>query len=122
MNLIDRINNLAKKFAVRGTEADQQIFRAWKDETTKALLIKDLNEHEAIKSIVAELNSKIKEMELLLLSANSTQLDAVSRDRLLDKRELYEWFRSYFATADSTLARIEREITINEENNKHHNG
>lgn len=117
MNILDRISQLATKFNSERYFNEQQIFSQWSSEATKALLIKDLSQHDGVKGIISRLEAEVEEMNLLLKNSDSKALPDNQRDRVLDKRNLYTWFLSYFSDAGKSLARIEEQVVANEKLN-----
>ncbi len=111
-----RIDALLKKFVNPAFPEDIEEINKWKEEAKRAMLAKDIKNHEGIKLIVKRFASDVEGINLLLLNANSEKLSDKERDRLLDKKFLYIEFLSIFPEAEKILKEIEKKVAENEGN------
>ena len=113
-DIIDDIGRLAKKFSdYRSSESDFRVIAQWKDTATRALLIENLLEHDGVRMLVAKIDEEIRQMDILLMSADSKTLPDLQRDRVLDRRDMYIWFRSFFRDAQKDLSLVRKEVGDN---------
>jgi hypothetical protein len=71
-----------------------------------------LASHEAMKPVRAQLARDIGDMGQLLLSADSKTLPDSERDRVLDRKKLYEWFLGLVGGSKEELRQLEAEIDV----------
>lgn len=90
------------------TEYVESLEKAYQE----AALRDHLASHEAMKPVKAQLRQDIREMAQLLLSADSTTLPAPQRDRVIDRKKLYEWFYGVIGGAKEELRRVEAELDL----------
>lgn len=113
--LLQRIDELKKKFADPAYPEDVETIKSWREKLIRAMLMDDLSKHEGIKMILKKYKEEIDEINELLLSADSTKLNDKERDRLLDKRYMYEDFVGLLESPKKEMEMIEKEVTENEE-------
>lgn len=78
----------------------------------KAAIRNHLASHEAMKPIKAQIKRDIDDMGQLLLSADSKTLPDSERDRVLDRKKLYEWFFGLVGGTKEELRQLEAEIDV----------
>ncbi len=112
---LDRIDKLIKKFAEPGCEEDLNIVFGWKDMFSDAVIVEDLSEHDGIKIVLREMKKEIGEINELLVSADSDMLPDRKRDRMIDRKDLYEKFIKVFEDSKYRINKIKEEVEENEE-------
>src|SRR3990167_2805151 len=85
----------------------------WRNEYRKAIIVANLQDHAVIKSFASKLFDEIEGMNYRLQNEKSDKLPQEERDRLLDKRSLYEEFVYLFVDAKKKVASIENAINEN---------
>lgn len=99
-----RIDSIKKKYLENFEDRDKAVVQAW-EKTVRDLMVREkLSENPALVEIIRALIGNVKEMNELLLSADSTSLPDKDRNRILDKKRLYVDFIRLF---DSTVIRTE---------------
>lgn len=112
--ILDDIEKIAAKFSQYRTGPEELgVFHTWREAAKKGLLIGNLAEHEGIKMLIKEINDEIFEMDMLLLNSDSKTIPDEQRDRLIDRKKLYVWFRSFFTDAAKGLMQVENEVAEN---------
>ncbi len=112
---LDRIDKLIKKFSEPGCEEDLNIVFGWKDMFSDAVIIEDLSEHDGIRIALREMKKEIGEINELLVSADSDMLPDRKRDRVIDRKDLYEKFIKVFEDSKYRINKIKEEVEENEE-------
>jgi len=110
---LSKIQKLLDKFNQGGTAADVATIAAWQKQVERSLLIGDLEQHEGVKLWLKEIQNDLDDMSFLLLHADSKALPDAGRDRLLDRKVLYEKFRDFFHIASTSLNATVKEIDSN---------
>jgi hypothetical protein len=113
MNLLEKLDQLRQKFDSPAYKDDPDTINAWDKEAKRAMLVGDLKSHEGIKMIVDKLANDIAEINVLLSTARSDKFSDATRDRVLDKKELYLWFLGLFPGAEKRLREIEKMVDEN---------
>lgn len=85
----------------------------WRDEYRKAVITANLQEHDVIKSFAAKLFDEIETINYRLQNERSDMLTQDARDRLLDKRSLFEEFLYIFIGAKKKVASISDAVNAN---------
>lgn len=108
MNLIDKINELRKKFtAARGDARDIRMIDGWLEEAKRLILLDNLKGHDGVKYVLEAFEGEVQKINELLNKSYSKDLKDVDRDRLLDKRDLAMKYISLFKDNDEKLKSIE---------------
>ncbi len=89
---------------------------SWEKTLQKIRLMDDLKQHAGIKMILIDLDLEVKKISNRIDSEKSNTLPDRERDGLIDKREIFNKFISYFSTAN--LESLEKEIDSNLEGNQ----
>lgn len=114
MDPLSKIEQLKDKFA-RADAGDQATIAQWETDVRRALLTIDLESHDGIRMILRKLADDIAEMDELLRTARSDKLSDHERDRVIDRKQLYEWFRRLFHSAkaglDATVKSIDENLS-----------
>ncbi|MFH1290924.1 MAG: hypothetical protein ABIH92_05990 [Nanoarchaeota archaeon] len=108
--VLDKIDKLLAKFADPEYPEDKAKILEWQDKVQRAMIVKDLSEHEGIIMIVDKLKEDLKDIRFLLNTAKSEKLSESARDRLIDKKLLYVWFLGLFIRPDEVIKGIEEEV------------
>lgn len=90
---------------------DQAVVSGWEAEAKRHLMTVSLKGHKGIEMILTNYKADIASMNDVLL--NSRDLNESDRNRLLDKREMYEKFIRIFNDAETGLEKIEKEVDEN---------
>lgn len=112
MDQLSKIERLKQKFAAADA-ANLATIAGWEEQVKQALIVADLGKHQAIRDFLAHLEEDIRDMRSLLESADSSQLPDKQRDRVLDRKALYERFANLFHIAQSNLDATMKEIEDN---------
>lgn len=112
-DLIDKIEKLEKKFADPNYNYESTMFKAWKEQATRDALILNLREHEAVKWLIAALRKEVDEMNAVLSRSRSASLPDRERDRIMDRRDMYQWFLTFFDLADMSQKALEKQVDQN---------
>lgn len=94
--LLEKIEKLEKRFSDPAYPEDVEEIKSWKGEVRRAMLGDNLKEHDAIKEIINHFQKEIEEMDLVLIHSYSDKLSDKARDRLLDRKEMYQQFLDFF--------------------------
>lgn len=78
------------------------------------MLVDSLKEHEGILMLTEKLKNDLGEMDEVLKTADSEKLPDKKRDRILDRKELYWWFISFFQDTQEEMDSLEKQIEIEE--------
>jgi len=89
------LQNILEKKAQYRLE-DLPTIEAWEEKAKEILLKEGIAGSDAVKYLVDSMNSDIEKMNSILLTAPSHVLPDTQRDRMIDKKELYEKIVSYF--------------------------
>lgn len=112
--ILDQLQRLKDRFSEAGSDPDNlSQIDAWMKSAENALIIRHLAEHEGMKPILSALKSDVADMNTLLRNADSQTLNERQRDRVLDRRNLYESFIHYFDEAQGTIQSVEEHINAN---------
>lgn len=115
MDPLTKLDELLKKFREGGgAERDVALIASWEPLVKRGLLIGDLANHDGVKLWLSEIDKDIEAMNQILLTTDSKTLPDHDRDRLLDRKTLYEKFRDFFHIAhtnlDATVKKIEENL------------
>ena len=112
---MDNLERLKSQILNGGDEQDQAQIAEWEKELKRAMLKSNLLEHDGIKLIFAELDSRIDGCNALLM--NDRSLTPADRDKLFERRDAAEWFKSLFTGAKSQVQSIDAIVrdNLNEE-------
>lgn len=106
------IDALIKKFHNARTDFISQIGE-WRNDYRKAVIAANLQENVIIKEFVKRLFDDIEGINYRLQNERSDKLTPFERDRLLDKRSLYEEFIYIFVSAKEKVESIEKVVKSN---------
>ena|ERR1044072_873206 len=115
---LKNIDQLKEKFAQAGVREYDDTFRQWETEYKRAFIQADLANHDAIKMLIEKVTTDIEQMDYLLKTADSTKLPDKERDRVIDRKKIYQDFLSFFDVATRTKETIEGEVEQNIKANK----
>lgn len=93
----------------------REVFQ-WETDAKDAIITLNLQENEGIKSIVKNCQQEINEINSVLAnskigdSAVSGQISSIDHNALIDKREMWEWFLSFFQSAKSTIEHVKGRV------------
>ena len=117
---LERIYELRKK--LYGTDRDDHVeeLDLWERKTKKALIFLNLKEHEGIPDLLAKADEEIQLINAKLLAEefgpNIAPEDyrpevlihqSLARQRLIDLRTMWMWFKSLFEEAKTDLNEVE---------------
>ena len=68
--------------------------------------------------ILDKLTEDLNGIDELLLTAQSDQLSDKQRDRILDKKTLYQWFTGFFKDTETEMKSLDKTIDEEEEHLK----
>jgi len=114
MDLIKRIDDLIKKFANSDVEADKEVLNGWKKETQDLLILKKGEDLAVINEIKSRFRDNIREINELLLTADSGKLTDFRRDLLLEKKKMFVNFVDIFEDIKPRLDEMERQVAEQE--------
>lgn len=93
---LESIKQLKAKFTDPAYKEDVIQIDAWETEI-KELLIRDkLSDNPSMMGILKKFTDDVKDMNILLMNADSATLSSPERDRVLDKKKLYQDFLDLF--------------------------
>lgn len=116
--ILIKINKLKEKFANAAFETDVQQIDSWIPQAKRLLLIGSLQEHDGVKFLLEKLTGDVRSMDELLLTANSTQLSALERDRVLDRKAFYKQFINFFVSNEKDIEALNDRVDAELENVK----
>ena len=111
--LLEKIDKMLVRFSDSAFPDDIETIKSWKSEVKRAMIIDDLKNHDGIKMIIEFLSNEIEQIDLVLLNAYSDKCPDKIRDRMLDKKYMYNSFMGLFPSNEQ-LTQIDNEV----ENNK----
>lgn len=109
MDLLKKVEELKAKYQ-DPLDAPQLV--AWEKEAKRLLLIDGIAGSDAVKYLTEQLQSEIEDMNKILLNAQSVGFPDGMRDRLLDKKALYQRVISYF-DVENAKKELEKQLNAN---------
>ena len=106
-NLLKKLELL--KIKITDQSSQREIF-GWEDQARNYLVVLSLKENKGIKIIFDRFASELLNIRELLLNADSKLLSENQRDRVLDRKAMYERFLSLFADSEKGLADLEKKV------------
>jgi hypothetical protein len=106
-DLLAKIGEAKAKFL---DPEDQRTISGWEEQAKRHLITTSLKGHKGVEMILANYRKDISEMNALLLNAKSKDMSDLERDRILDRRAMYEKFVRIFDDAEKAIANIEKDI------------
>lgn len=121
---LDRLYALRAK--LYGTDRDDHLAELdmWEKKIKKALIFLNLKEHEGIPDLIAKANEEIHAINIKLLTETASEDTynpealihrSLERQRLLDLRSMWTWFKSLFEEAKTELSEAEAFLVIQED-------
>ena len=121
---LDRLYALRAK--LYGTDRDDHLAELdmWEKKIKKALIFLNLKEHEGIPDLIAKANEEIHAINIKLLTETTGEDTynpealihrSLERQRLLDLRSMWTWFKSLFEEAKTELSEAEAFLVIQED-------
>jgi len=110
MNLLEKAQLLAKYL---GDSKDADTFRELNQMYKQAknlTLLESLTKNDGIIFIVDYFSKELRDINTILLSAGSEELNDRQRDRLIDKKSLYTQFISMFTDNDKHIQGLEQKL------------
>ena len=108
--LLKKVGHFRKIYAGSSDPSNHEQIAEWESDVKQAILLDNLQAHDGIKLILKRLLTDIKHIDAKLLTFDSTQLPDKERDRLLDKKELYQSFTLLFVDSEKKLVEIDKEM------------
>lgn len=105
---------MIKKFANSDVEADKEVLNGWKKETQDLLILKKGEDLAVINEIKSRFRDNIREINELLLTADSGKLTDFRRDLLLEKKKMFVNFVDIFEDIKPRLDEMERQVAEQE--------
>lgn len=117
---------LERLYALRaklyGTDRDDHLAELdmWEKKIKKALIFLNLKQHEGIPDLIAKANEEIRLINLKLLTETGEEETynpealihrSLERQRLLDLRSMWTWFKTLFEEAKTELSEAEAFLT-----------
>ncbi len=106
-DLLNKIEEARAKFL---DPIDQKIIGSWEAEAKRAFMVNSLKDHKGIQIILENFGKDVAEIDELLKTAKSKDLNDIERDRLIDRKGLYLHFMKFFDEAEKKIGRLEEEI------------
>lgn len=103
--LIEKINRLKKRFS-DSDETDKWIIGEWEQQAKTAIIQKSLEGHEGVAMIIKHIQEEVKEINSVLISSKSKDLSDADRDRMIDMKNFYKWFLSFFTNAKEKIDEV----------------
>jgi len=79
------------------------------------MLVDSLKGHEGIKIILEKLTGDLDGMDEVLKTASSDELSDKQRDRIIDRKRLYQWFIGFFKDPEAEMQSLDKIINEEEE-------
>lgn len=113
-NMLESKIQKLKNIFIKGRSSQDDIaeIESWEKSLQKIRLMEDLKKHAGIQMILQDWTSEIVKINYRLNSEKSDTLPDKERDKLLDKREMFNKFISYFSTTNQ-LESLEKEVDSN---------
>ena len=109
--LLGKLDQLEEKFADPAYPQDLETIAEWRSSVKRAMITENLKEHEGIKMIVKVITDDLEEIKFVLL--NKAGLTETSRDIILTKKKMYEYFLSLIIPSKQDLDSILKEVEDN---------
>ncbi|MES2224987.1 MAG: hypothetical protein V4478_03295 [Patescibacteria group bacterium] len=103
--LLEKITQLkAKLFGADQDHMDTVL--EWERQAKEALINDDLAGHEGIQRIIAKITEDIADIDSILHTGYSKDVSDGDRDRMLDMKNFYQWFLTFFTSAQSKIMEL----------------
>ena len=109
MQLQDKLAQLKAKYPL---PEDRPQLEAWEHRVQQLLLLESLQETQVILELRDRLRSEIDLFNVALLTKGSDKMNDRERDRLIDKRDLYDRVLSWFEV-EGKREQLEKELNAN---------
>jgi len=114
-DLLNKLDKLYSKFLNPEFPQDKELIQEWRKIVSKAILVEQLITHDGIKMFLEELKEDIKIINEGLLTLDSNSLNDIKRDRLLDKKKIYQGIIGFFTVNYEEIKGIEQKVIENED-------
>lgn len=114
MQILDKLNELKNRFV--GGKADEQdvaLIDAWIEKAKQLFILNSLKDHDGIKYVLEIYQNEIERINDQLLKSDSKSLPDQQRDRLLDRKEMYQKHLNLFLPIEAELEELEKKIDEN---------
>ena len=105
--IIKRIEGAKAKFL---NNFDQGVIDGWYSEAKRLLFLDNLKGHKGIKLILDTYTKDLADMNLLLLQVSSKEMSDKERDRMIDRRNMYQKFVDMFEDVEKDLETIKDQM------------
>ena len=110
MELQDKLQALLAKYQ---DPVDRPQLEAWERECNRLLLAHNAAQNEGVKALLEQLRSQVEQINDVLVSADTDEIDDYHRDRLIDQKKTLNRVISYFTDAGPGLEQLETQIDRN---------
>jgi len=105
--LLKKIQDAKIKYT-EGTSQEEII--GWEKQCKKFLQVLSVKDNKGIQMVLEKFTIELKEIDELLLNADSKLLSTEERDRVLDRKVMYSRFLDMFADAETGLVALEKKV------------
>lgn len=111
--LLEKISFLQTKFSDPAYQDDLEKINSWKKDAEDLILREELCENDTLQTILKKYSKEVEEMHESLMTGDSTVLPDSKRDRLMDKKRLYQDFILTFdvLTIRTSLESVDKEVS-----------
>jgi len=114
MQLLDKLLDLKNNWtARRADDVSIMAIDSWFERAKQLFILKSLKDNDGMKYVLEIYQGEINKINEQLLKADSKILPDDIRDRLLDKRDMYQKHLNLFNTVESELEDIENKVEEN---------
>ena len=104
---LKNIQQLKKEFLGEDPGAVEEL-KLWEGEVKRAAVISQAQNNKAIKMVLEEAYRRVQMANAILL--NDRDLAKEQRDKILERRDSYEWFIGFFEAADQKVKAIKKNV------------
>lgn len=115
-NVLDQIGELKERLQSARPE-DKEVLVEWERMIRKAMIVKDLYQHDAIKILFEFCTTKVSKIKDALEAQTAVELSSpqglAQRTKYEAQKEAYAWFVGLFKKADDTIKVINKNVKDN---------
>lgn len=121
---LHRIASLREKLTKGNTDREDHLqeIDAWERKVKKAVIILSLKGHDGIKMILEKTEQELKDIDEVLRTIRPTDFspDGMSKHcheikSIHDRKDLWEWFRSFFTDAERDIQEVDSDLDLQDE-------